>query len=155
MLKKGKFKLLSYLIEEYLIFYKSQSKNEKLIAFAIIEVKTFSSLLPILKEFLKKQLITYFAFQLNVYDKNNKEVILSFEDTKKEQILKIFNIIQQKFQEQKIQHQFLSNKVLETRFMSILFEEKNSYVSILNKSNSLFITSKKEEKLLDFYKLKL
>ncbi len=155
MLKKGKFKLLSYLIEEYLIFYKSQSKNKKLIAFAIIEIKTFNSLLSILKEFLKKQLITYFAFQLDVYGKNNKEVILNFEDSKKEQILKIFNIIQQKFKEHKIQHQFLSNKVLETRFMSILLEEKNSNVSVLNKSNSLFITNKKEEKLLDFYKLNL
>jgi len=155
MLKKGKFKLLSYLIEEYLIFYKSQSKNEKLIAFAIIEIKTFSSLLSTLKEFLKKQLITYFAFQLNAYEKNNKEVILSFEDPKKEQILKIFNIIQQKIQEHKIHHQFLSNEVLENRFLSILLEEKNSSVSILNNSNSLFITNKKEEKLLDFYKLNL
>ena len=60
MVKKGKFKLLSYVIEDQLIFYKSLNKNKKILAFSIIEAESFFPLLQILSDFLRKRFIKYF-----------------------------------------------------------------------------------------------
>ncbi|MFX1339923.1 MAG: hypothetical protein ACFFDK_15030, partial [Promethearchaeota archaeon] len=61
MVKKGKFKLLSYVIEDQLIFYKSLNRNKKILAFSIIEVESFFPLLQILKDYLEKRILKYFS----------------------------------------------------------------------------------------------
>ncbi|KKN02432.1 hypothetical protein LCGC14_1117780 [marine sediment metagenome] len=155
MVKKGRFKLLSYIIEGHLIFYKSHSKNEKFIAFAIIEINFFNPIISLLNEFLKKKLIHYYSIQLNTFEKDKKEILLNFEDSKKERIIKVFNIIHQKLIETKIQIQFLNEKILEARFITQIFEDIKSTLSIINKSESVLITNNKDVKFLDFYRINL
>ncbi len=155
MNKKGKFKLLSYIIEEHLVFYKSQCKNEKFIAFSIIEINFFKPIISLLNDFLKKKLIHYYSFQLNTFKKNKKEILLNFEDSKKERIIKVFNIIYQKLTETNLQIQFLNEKILETSFINLIFEDINSNISVINKSESLLITNNKDAKQLDFYRIDL
>ena len=140
MVKKGKFKLLSYLIEEDLIFYKSLGKNEKFIAFALIEIKSFNILIPLLIEFLKKKFIHYFSLQLHSSGKNKKEILLNFADSTKEQIIKIFSIIRERIKEFNLQLQFLNEEKLETRFIAPIFGKLDSNISVANKSESLLIT---------------
>ena len=43
--KKGKYKLLSYLVDEHLIFYKNLINPKKFIAFSFLEVKKFYPLI--------------------------------------------------------------------------------------------------------------
>jgi len=155
MVKRGKFKLLSYVVEDYLIYYKSQSKYEKVVAFAIIELKSFNPLISILIDFSKKNLIQYFAFQLDLFETNKKILILNFQDSKKEQIIKAFNIVQQRLVEFDNQIQFLKKEFLETRFLSPILEDIDSKVSIINKGESILITNDKNVKLLDFFKINL
>ena len=155
MVKKGKFRLLSYVIEDYLIYYKSQSKYEKFVAFAIIELKSFDPLISILIEFSRKNLIQYFSFQLEIFDTNKFFLILNFQDSKKEQIIKIFNIVQQRLVEYDNQIRFLNKKLLETKFISPILEDINSKVSIINKGESILIENDNQLKLLDIFKIKL
>ncbi len=155
MVKKGKFKLLSYVIEDYLIYYKSQGKYEKYVAFAILELKSFNPLISILIEFSKKNLIHYFAFQLETFEKNKKFLILNFQDSKREQIVKIFNIVKQRLIESDNQIQFLNKKLLKTKFVSPISVDIDSEVSIINKAESILITNDKDVKLLDFFKINL
>ena len=155
MVKKGKFKFLSYVIEDNLVYYKSQGKYEKFVAFAILELKSFNPLISILIEFLKKNLIQYFAFQLETFEKNIKSVILNFQDSKREQIVKTFNIVKQRLIESDNQFQLLNKELLESRFISPILEDLDSKVSIVNKAESILITNDKDVKLLDFFKINL
>ena len=153
MVKKGKFKLLSYLIEEDLIFYKSLGKNEKFIAFALIEIKSFNILITLLIEFLKKKFIHYFSIQLHSSEKNKKEILLNFADSTKEQIIKIFSIIHERIKEFNLQLQFLNEEKLETRFLAPIFGKLDSNISVTNKSESLLITQNQNVQYLDSYRI--
>ena len=68
MTRKGKFQLLSYLIDENLIYYKSLNKNKKIIAFAMFETIKINSVIPTLNQFLKKRIIKYYTIQLNTLE---------------------------------------------------------------------------------------
>ncbi len=54
MVKKGKYKLFSYLIENSLIYYKSIRENNKVISFAILESQNYKPIDYMLDDLLKK-----------------------------------------------------------------------------------------------------
>ncbi|MFX1395365.1 MAG: hypothetical protein ACFFAH_17660 [Promethearchaeota archaeon] len=153
MTRKGKFKLLSYVNEEFLIFYTSLNKNKKILAFSIIEAKDFYPLVSIFNKFLNKGFLNYYSIQIDVNHDKKKVYVLNFEDNKKERIVKLFNIIYQKLKENKISFQFLRNKQLEKKFLNILIKNSNSDLSLLKKNGSIIIEEDKISSLLNFYNI--
>ena len=69
MVKKGKYRLFSYLLENHLIYYKSLKLNNKLIAFALIEYSNFKSVEPILDALLRNRVIKYYSIQIEINEK--------------------------------------------------------------------------------------
>lgn len=155
MIKKGKYKLLSYFVEKNLIYYKSISKNKKIVAFAMFETKLYEPIISILNGFLRKRFIRYYSIRINTSKKNNKEILLNFVDAKKERIIQFFNVIQKCLLEINTPINFLEKEKLEKRFVALIFKELNSNVRIKRDPNSLLIINDEGSKLLDFYKINL
>ncbi|MFX0000697.1 MAG: hypothetical protein ACFE9Q_05745 [Candidatus Hodarchaeota archaeon] len=155
MVKKGKYKLFGYIIENQLLFYKNLGRNEKIIAFTIIDYHEFKSIHSILNDFLRNKVIQYYAIQMDTQEKSEKLLILNFEDSKKEIIIKSFNFIQQKLIETNEPLKFLKEKNLESKFLSIISQDINSNTSITRLSDSLQISSNNNSKLFNFFLLNL
>jgi hypothetical protein len=151
MVKKSKYKLFSYLIENYLIYYKSLSENKKIISFAVLECLNYKSIGSILNELLRNRIINYYSFQIESYNKDNKLVILNFEEDKKGNIIKAFNVVQQKIGETREQIKFLNDKDLEKRFLANLFQYSNSNTIITKSSESIKILNGNKSKILSFF----
>ncbi|MFX1437229.1 MAG: hypothetical protein ACFFAA_08530, partial [Promethearchaeota archaeon] len=122
MAKKNKYKLFSYLIENNLIYYKSLKENSKIISFAILESQNYKIIDPFLNDLLKRRIINYYSIQIDTTDKNKKIILLNFEEYKKENVMKSFNVVQQNLEEIKISTKFLHEKTLEERFLTIIFQ---------------------------------
>ncbi|MFX0042036.1 MAG: hypothetical protein ACFE8L_03910 [Candidatus Hodarchaeota archaeon] len=151
--KKGKYKLLSYLIDEHLIFYKNLINPKKFIAFCFLEVEEFYPLISILSKFLIEKYITYFSIQLNTIDKNKKIVVINFEDIDKDRIIKSFNIVYESINKEGIITKLLRNNDLEKEFLAILLNGFESNIHISKNSDSILIKDNKNPRRLDFYKI--
>ncbi len=152
MTKKGKFKLLSYFIDGYLIYYKSFNKNEKIIAFSIGIIDSISSIFSNLKHFLSLRFINYFSFQFQYLNKTL--LILCFEDYSQTKILRYFNTIYEECASLN-NLEFLKNKELEKEFLNSLIKDFNSKISLKEVSNSLLLKSKKVSRELYLYNINL
>jgi hypothetical protein len=155
MLKKGKFKLFSYIIEEHLLFYKSLNRTKKILAFSIIETKGYYPLISILNKFLNKRFLKSFSIQLNVNDREKKIIILNFDEKKKGSIIRFFNLIHQKLSNAHEDIHFLKKKILEKTFLSILMNDFDSNVSISRIHDSITIKNDIESNFYYFYELSL
>jgi len=155
MVKKGKYKLFNYLIENNLIYYKSIRKNDKIVAFAILVYKNSKSILSVLNEFLRKRIIQYYAIQINTHENCEKLLFLNFEDSKKERIIKSFNFIQQNIFETHNSAKFLKEKDLEAQFLSNLSQEINSNSFITKSSESIKISNDNNSKVFSFFLINL
>ncbi|MHA1457392.1 MAG: hypothetical protein ACTSR5_15690 [Promethearchaeota archaeon] len=93
MTKKGKFKLSSFLVEDFLIYYRSINKNHKLNAFAVALVSDFQDILPYLIQMLRKRYINYFSVQINVVEKREDLIIINLYNDKKDGIIRSFHIL--------------------------------------------------------------
>ena len=155
MVKKGKFKLLSYVIEDQLIFYKSLNKNKKILAFSIIEAESFFPLLQILSDFLRKRFIKYFSIQLKIHEENKKIFLLNFEEINKNEINKLYNLIYQKVNNNKNQLTFLKKASLEKMFLNIFNKKNTSNLSISKSQDSILIKNHKFSTVYNFYTLNL
>ena len=153
--KKGKYKLLSYLVDEYLIFYKNLINPKKFIAFCFLEVKKFYPLISILSKFLIEKYIKYFSIQLNTKDKNKKIVVINFEDIEKDRITKSFNIVYETLNKEGFIIKFLRNNDLEKEFLAILLNGFESNIHISKNSDSILIKDNKNPRRLDFYRMNL
>ena len=153
--KKGKYKLLSYLVDEYLIFYKNLINPKKFIAFCFLEVKKFYPLISILSKFLIEKYIKYFSIQLSTKDKNKKIVVINFEDIEKDRITKSFNIVYETLNKVGFIIKFLRNNDLEKEFLAILLNGFESNIHISKNSDSILIKDKKNPRRLDFYRINL
>ncbi|MFX0035034.1 MAG: hypothetical protein ACFE9I_05265 [Candidatus Hermodarchaeota archaeon] len=152
MVKKGKYKLFSYLVENHLIYYKSISKYNRIVAFALLISKDVNLNLTLLNKFLRKNLIQHYSIQLGT---GKNLFILNFEDSNKEGIIKTFNLVQQKLGEIGNYHKFLKGKVLEEHFLTNIFEDINSNTSIMKDLLSFIISSEKKSIGFDFYEINL
>lgn len=155
MVKKGKYKLFNYLIENHLIYYKGLRKNDKIIAFAILDYIEFNKLETLLKDLLKNKFIQYYAIQIAAPENNGNLLFLNFEDNTKERIVKSFNFVQQKIIEAQILAKFQKEKNLEENFLSIISLDKSSNTTITKISESLKISDENNTKLLNFFLLNL
>jgi len=120
MVKKGKFKLFSFLLENYLLYYKSINKNNKLVAFSIIECDNFFRIIKLLNEFLLNKYLFYYSIQLKIPYKRKTTIILSFIGENRSNIDKFFNLIKEKINKCDKSVSILSNRKLKRHFLSIL-----------------------------------
>ncbi len=151
MVKKSKYKLFSYLIENSLIYYKSTKEKSKIISFAILECLDYKSIIFILNNLLIRRIIQYYSIQIDTKIRNRIVIILNFEENEKEKIIKAFNVVQQNLEEIHKSINFLKEKVLEERFLEIIFQTFSSDTTITKSSESILINAENQLKALDFY----
>lgn len=155
MVKKGKYKLLSYFIEDHLIFYKSINKAQNFIAFSIFEVNDFYPAFSILLDYLKKKFLNYFSIQLDYYEKSRILFILSFQDKNKNSIVKIFHLLHQKLYELISDINFLERNKLNHDFFDIIVQELNPDMEISKTKDSLLLLNDKIPTILQIYTIDL
>lgn len=155
MVKKGRFKILSYRVEDNLIFYQSLNKNEKVIAFSIFEFKQITQIINLLNDFLKNRFLSNFSIQLNIQDKEKALILMCIIDSKKANIIKIFNLIKKTLEETHNSIFFLKNDPLEKEFLEIIIEKTDSNIKIWRKKDSLMVNYENNARTLDFYELNL
>jgi hypothetical protein len=153
MVKKGKFKLLSFLIENQLIYYKSLNKNKKLLAFSIIETKTLLKIIPILNNFLKKRFLLYYSIQINIPKKRRKLILLNFIGNDKNRIIKFFSLINQQISECDKSVKFLKNRYLKRQFLYIISNKINVDINTMKLGDSLILKHDEEMQFLHFYQI--
>jgi len=155
MVKKGKYQLLSYLVDRYLIFYKSLNRNKKIIAFAMFEANSLNQIIPILNEFLKKRFIQYYSIQINTLQESNFLFLLNFEEINKENIIRLFNIIRQNFIEKNLVIKFQVDSILEQRFLELILKKVDSNTSLMKMGESILVESNNISIQLDFFSINL
>jgi hypothetical protein len=155
MTRKGKFQILSYLIDENLIYYKSLNKNKKIVAFAMFETVFINPIISTLNNFLRKRFIQYYTIQWNSLEKNKKVFLLNFEEEKKESIIKIFNEVGQKLRRVNDTLIFFKNSQLEWKFLEPILKESSSKVSLMKQSNSILVLNRNDSFLLNMYNVDL
>ena len=154
MIKKGKFQIFSYVINENLIFYKNLSKKKIFIAFSIFETINLNLIISALNKCLIKCYIKYYSVQLNTKE-NEKKIILNFEEVNKNDIIKIFNIVRENLDGTDKPIRFLKNNELEREFFLILSNTLNSSTKLIKNSTSFIIKNEKSSRHFTFYKINL
>ena len=139
MVKKGKFKLFSFLLESYLIYYKSINKNNKLIAFSILECDNFLRILKPLNEFLLNKYLFYYSIQLNIPQKRKTIIIISFIGEKRSNIDKFFNLIKEQINNIDKSVSFLKNRKLKRHFLHVLSNNIEGGANSMKQPNFLVL----------------
>ena len=153
MVKKGKFKLLSFLIENQLIYYKSLNKNKRLVAFSIIETNNLLKIIPILNDFLKKRFLLYYSIQINITKKRRKLILLNFIGKDKNRIVKFFNLIYQQISECDKSTKFLKNRYLKRQFLHVISNNINVDINTMKLGDSLILKHDEDLQFLHFYQI--
>lgn len=153
MVKKGKFKLFSFLIEKHLIYNKSINKNHKLIAFSILEINNLLRIIPLLNDFLLNKFLYYYSVQISVPKNRRKTIILTFIENDKSKIDKFFNLIFQRIREYDNSIKFLKNHYLEKKFFHILSDKISYDISALKLGDSLILKRGESSLFLHFYEI--
>jgi len=155
MVKKGKYKLLSYFVEDQLIFYKSLNKYQKFIAFSIFEVSDFNPAFNILIDYLKKRFLNYFSIQLSSNGKLKVLFILCFQDNEKDSILKMFHLLNQNLLDIGLDINFLKKNRLKQDFFNIFTQGLNSEIEVSKSTDSLILLNDKIPTVLQLYTIDL
>lgn len=155
MSRKGKFNLLSFLIEEKLIFYKSINKTKKLIAFSILSSKNIPKVLVILNKMLKKRLIRSYSIQIKTDSKSRERIFLYFEDQEKERILTTFNLIHQKLNTEIKALRFFKKGNLKREFFKIFSNKITPYSDVIIDKESIRIHYDQKSLLIKCYQIKI
>lgn len=152
MTKKGRFKLLSYLVEENLIFYKSLNRSKKLYAFSIFKVSDFYRVIPRLNKFMKRGYFSYYAIQI---DTTNQEIlgILCFKANEKDTLVELFNLIYNKLIDYDNSIKFYEEKRLEDLFIKPLLENFDFNIRFNKKEKGILIQNHLIHRYLVFYKI--
>ena len=139
MVKKGKFKVFSFLLENYLIYYKSINKNNKLIAFSILESDNFLRIIKPLNEFLLNKYLFYYSIQLNIPQKRKTIIIISFVGENRSNIDKFFNLIKEQINKIDCSISFLKNRKLKRHFLHVLSNNIDGGANSMKQPNFLVL----------------
>jgi len=153
MVRKGKFKLFSFLIEKHLIYYKSINKNKKLVAFSILKINNLLRVIPLLNDFLLNKFLYYYSIQINVPKNRRKIIILTFVGNDRSKIDKFFNLIFQKMREYDKSIKFLKTHNLERQFFHILSDKINNDINTLKMGDSLILKQDENLQFLNCYEI--
>ncbi len=153
MVKKGKFKLFSFLLENYLIYYKSINKSNKLIAFSLLECDNFLRIIKPLNEFLLNKYLFYYSIQLNIPQKRKTLIIISLVGEKRSNIDKFFNLIKEQINNIDKSVSFLKNRKLKRHFLNILSNNINGGANSMNQPNSLVLKCGNNLKFIQIHQI--
>jgi len=153
MVKKGKFKLFSFLLENNLIYYKSINKNNKLIAFSILESDNFLRIIKPLNEFLLNKYLFYYSIQLNIPQKRKTTIIISFIGEDKSNIDKFFNLIKEQINNIDKSVSFLKSRKLKRHFLLVLSNNIDGGANSMKQPNSLVLKNGDRLKFIQTHQL--
>lgn len=149
--KKGKFRILSYLIDNNLIYYKSINKEKKLLAFSLFELSGYYPIDKILQEFLKQGLILFYSFQINILKPEEIMYFLCIRHENKGNIFKIFNSIMYKLNQIDHSIHFFKDQELENKYLKILTLDNHKNSLISDSIGSIRVKHNSTLKTLNFY----
>ncbi|MFX0178301.1 MAG: hypothetical protein ACFE85_18975, partial [Candidatus Hodarchaeota archaeon] len=155
MVRKGRFKLLSYFIEDSLIFYKSMNKNRNIIAFSIFKTLDLPQTIEILNDLIKRKFLYYYSIQFSLCEQYSINFLLCFKDIKKSTITKFYNLIREKILASTDSTQFFSKKELENNFLNVIEGKIDSNIKVWKHNDALLINNEQNVKVLRFYDLDL
>ncbi len=150
MVKKSKYNLSTYFVEENLLFYTSLNKKKKKIAFSILQVKDCVPIIPILNNFLKKEYLNYYSIQISLLNNFEAQIFMVFIDFEKNRILNSFNIIREKLSDINEKIIFLKEESLEKQFFSIGFNNVDSKFNRLKSKDGIIIENDRSRYVLFF-----
>lgn len=153
MIQKGKFRLFSFLVEQYLIYYKSLNKNNKIVAFSIFKINKLLKIIPLLNDFLLNHFLYYYSLQISIPNKRTKSIILAFVDNDRSKIDKSFNLIFQRIQECDESVKFLKNHKLERHFLHILSNKTDIDLNSMQMKDSLILKHDEKLQVLKCYEI--
>lgn len=153
MTKKAKFKLSSFLVEDFLIYFKSINKNQKLNAFAIALVSDFQEILSHLILMLRKRYLNYFSVQINIMEKREDLIIINFYHENKDGIIRSFHNVYEYMNKKGKIKLFYKNEILQNKFLELLTKDLNSQIKLIKQSNTLLIKSQNKTKAFRLYEL--
>jgi hypothetical protein len=149
--KKGKFRLLSYLIDDHLIYYKSANKGNKMFAFSLFQLSNYFPIGKSLQDFLKRGILFFYSVEINIYYPNKILHILCFKSEKKDEIFKNLNLIIHKLKKLDKSITFFRDNRLESEFLKILSLDKIKNPLITDISGSILVKKNSTITVLDFY----
>ena len=152
MLKKGKFKLTSYILDENIIFYKSTNKNKKYLGFFGLRTSSFYPIISILNNFLKKRFIKYYSIQMNTKNFENYFYLINLETSSRNEIIKLWYLIKEKIESNYNDLTFLSKELLEKTFLEIIDDDLMND-SLIMKSKNLKLIGDNKIKFFEFFKI--
>jgi hypothetical protein len=153
MVKKGKFKLFSFLLENYIIYYKSINKNSKLIAFSVLECDNFLRIIEPLNELLLNKYLFYYSIQLNIPRKRQTIIIISFIGENRSNIDKFFNLIREQLYTIDKSVSFLKNHKLRRHFLRVLSNNVDEGANSMNHPKSLVLKYGDNLKFLQIHQI--
>lgn len=150
MTQKGKFQILSYYIENNLIFYKSINNHKKLIAFTLFRIKSISTILPKILHLLTNELISYFSIQINTDEE--KFLLICIENENRANIKKLFLIIKDKIKSED-QFEILTKHELEINFLKIFNKNIENNSRLRKYDDSILLNYRDKQIKISFYNL--
>ena len=148
MVKKSKYNLSTYFIEDNLLFYTSLNKKKKKIAFSILKVKDCVPIITILNNFLKKEYLNYYSIQISLLNNYETLIFMGFIDFEKKRILNSFNIIREKLSQISEKIIFLKEESLEKQFFNIGFNNIDSKFNRLKSKDAIIIENGRSSHIL-------
>ncbi len=140
MIKKGKYNLFSFSIENEMIIYHSKNRMKKIVIFNLLKTNNLEKMIPLLSTLLKKGLIKYYSIQFLNKKHLKTLILLNYQDKKKENILMSLSKIKEEIKEYSIKESlhiiFLTDNELKREFINIIVEEdldKTIKINIRNK----------------------
>lgn len=154
MREKGKFRILSYILEDYIIYYKSINRNKKIIAFSIFKASEPKLIIPILNKLLENNILNFYSIQFDINGKSDLLIILNFEDYKKINIIKLFQMTNQELNLIK-NVDFLKDQALENEFIKILIDNISPDLKIAKIYHSIKLKYENKSKIFEIYSIDL
>jgi len=152
MLKKGKFKLLSYILDKNLIFYKSENRNKKYLGFFGLHTSSFYPLISILNNLLEKRYIKYYSIQVNTKNVSDYLYLVNIETNSRNEIIKLWNLTKEKIEANCNDLIFLDGDMLEKTFLEIL-DDNFSNNSLITKNKNIELITDNKIKIFEVYKI--
>ncbi len=155
MIKKGKYNLFSFSIENEMIIYNSKNRMKKLVIFNLLMTNNLEKMIPFLNTLLRKGLIKYYSIQFLNKKHLKTLILLNYQDKIKENILKSIDRIKEEIKKSLIKKslhiEFLTDNELKREFINIILEEDLDKDLKINTRNDFCVI--KNNKKIQFIKL--